>query len=146
MHLPHSVFSVRQLDLFLWLLRVNGVQDATSVKTMKDLDAKLQTLYGIQTFKYKGAFGHLYYVNSLADIISQEMCNPQVRDKLSFYPEDCAAKNVSEARQFSRWLNEVPDDEIGPMARIGGQDYYIFEPTMLCSEQVCIPHRWSCTR
>ncbi|KAJ4464148.1 hypothetical protein C8R41DRAFT_739929, partial [Lentinula lateritia] len=142
MHLPRSVFSVRQLDLFLWLLRVNGVQDATSVKTMKDLDAKLQTLYGIQTFKYKGAFGHLYYVNSLADIISQEICNPQVRDKLSFYPEDCAAKNVSEARQFSRWLNEIPDDEIGPMARIGEQDYYIFEPTMLRSEQVCIPHRW----
>ncbi|KAF9070992.1 hypothetical protein BDP27DRAFT_1419522 [Rhodocollybia butyracea] len=26
MHLPRSVFSVRQLDLFVWLLRVNGVQ------------------------------------------------------------------------------------------------------------------------
>ncbi|KAJ3897384.1 hypothetical protein F5879DRAFT_996133 [Lentinula edodes] len=142
MHLPRSVFSVRQLDLFLWLLKVNGVQDATSVKTMKDLDTKLQTLYGIQTFKYRGAFGHLYYVNSLADIISQEISNPQVREKLSFYPEDRAAKNVSEARQFSRWLHEIPDDEIGPMARIGGQDYYIFEPTMLHSEQLCIPHRW----
>lgn len=71
MHLPRSVFSVRQSELFLWLLRVNGIQDATSVKTMKDLDAKLQGLYGIQTFEYKGAFGHTYYVNSLADIVSQ---------------------------------------------------------------------------
>ncbi|KAJ3845757.1 hypothetical protein EV368DRAFT_70453 [Lentinula lateritia] len=109
MHLPRSVFSVRQLDLFLWLLRVNGIEDATSVKTMKDLDTKLQKLYGIQTYKYKGAFGHLYY----------EMCNPQVRNHLSFYPEDCGAENLSEAWQFARWLHEIPDDELGPMVRLG---------------------------
>ncbi|KAJ4497667.1 hypothetical protein C8R41DRAFT_894578 [Lentinula lateritia] len=120
MHLPRSVFSLRQLDLFLWLLRVNGVEDATSIKSMKDLDMKLQSLYGIQTFKYKGAFGHLYYVNSLADIISQEI-----------------SQNVSEARQFARWLHEVPDEDLGPMARLGppgrSHDYYIFEPAMLRS-------------
>ncbi|KAJ4473242.1 hypothetical protein C8R41DRAFT_968057, partial [Lentinula lateritia] len=145
MHLPRSVFSVRQLDLFLWLLRVNGIEDATSVKTMKDLDTKLQNLYGIQTYKYKGAFGHLYYVNSLADIVSQ-MCNPQVRDHLSFYPEDRGVENLSEARQFARWLHEIPDDELGPMVRLGptGQshDYYIFEPAMLRSGVMCMPHRW----
>ncbi|KAJ3829433.1 hypothetical protein F5880DRAFT_396644 [Lentinula raphanica] len=142
MHLPRSAFSVRQLELFLWLLKVNGVADATSVKTMKDLDTRLQQLYGIQTFKYKGAFGHIYYVNSLADIISQEMCNPNVRPHLSFYPEDCASKNVSEARQFDRWLNEIPDNELGPMARIHGTDYYIFEPTMFRDGSVYMPHRW----
>jgi hypothetical protein len=71
MHLPRSVFSVRQLELFVWLLKINGVQDVTSVKSMKDLDSHLQKLYGIQTFKYKGALGHTYHVNSLADIISQ---------------------------------------------------------------------------
>ncbi|KAF9064966.1 hypothetical protein BDP27DRAFT_1425263 [Rhodocollybia butyracea] len=109
---------------------------------MKDLDSHLQKLYGIQTFKYKGALGHTYYVNSLADIISQEMANPHVREKLSFYPEDCTAKNVSQARQFARWLNEVPDDQLGPMAHIHGEDYYIFEPCMLRSGQVYMPHRW----
>ncbi|KAJ3963692.1 hypothetical protein EV361DRAFT_956725, partial [Lentinula raphanica] len=142
MHLPRSAFSVRQLELFLWLLKVNGVKDATSVKTMKDLDSKLQQLYGIQTFKYKGAFGHIYYVNSLADIISQELCNPHVRPHLSFYPEDCESKNLSEARQFDRWLNEIPDDELGPMARIQGDDYYIFEPAMFRDGSVYMPHRW----
>ncbi|KAJ4482870.1 hypothetical protein C8J55DRAFT_559698 [Lentinula edodes] len=62
MHLPHSTFSVRQLELFLWLLKVNGVEDATSVKTMKELDTKLQKLYGIQTYKYKGAVKIMYTV------------------------------------------------------------------------------------
>ncbi|KAF9069427.1 hypothetical protein BDP27DRAFT_1142638, partial [Rhodocollybia butyracea] len=133
MHLPRSVFSVRQLELFVWLLKINGVEDVTSVKTMKDLDSRLQKLYGIQTYKYKGAFGHTYYVNSLADIISQEMSNPRIREKLLFYPEDRATKNVSEARQFARWLDEIPDDKLGPMARIHGEDYYIFEPCMLRS-------------
>ncbi|KAF9056801.1 hypothetical protein BDP27DRAFT_1433531 [Rhodocollybia butyracea] len=139
MHLPRSVFSVRQLELFVWLMKINGVEDVSSVKTMKELDSRLQKLYGIQTYKYKGAFGHTYYVNSLADIISQEMSNPQVREKLSFYPEDHAAKNVSEARQFARWLDEIPDDELGPMARIRGEDYYIFEPCMLRSGLVYMP-------
>ncbi|KAJ3858427.1 hypothetical protein EV359DRAFT_52231, partial [Lentinula novae-zelandiae] len=146
MHLPRSVFSVRQLDLFLWLLRVNGIEDATSVKTMKELDTKLQNLYGIQTFKYKGAFGHLYYVNSLADIISQEMCNPQVQNHLSFYPEDCGGENLTEARQFARWLHEIPDEELGPMVQLGptgrSNDYYIFEPAMLRSGAMCMPHHW----
>ncbi|KAJ3809763.1 hypothetical protein EV368DRAFT_89490 [Lentinula lateritia] len=142
MHLPRSVFSVRQSELFLWLLRVNGIQDATSVKTMKDLDAKLQGLYGIQTFEYKGAFGHTYYVNSLADIVSQEMCNPRVRPHLEFYPEDCGGRNVSEARQSSRMLNEIPDNELGPMVRLGHYDFYVFEPAKLRSGLVCMPHRW----
>ncbi|KAJ3884626.1 hypothetical protein GG344DRAFT_60313, partial [Lentinula edodes] len=146
MHLPRSVFSMRQLDLFLWLFRVNGIEDATSVKTMKELDTKLQNLYRIQTYKYKGAFGHLYYVNSLADIISQEMSNPQVRNHLSFYPEDCGGENLSEARQFARWLHEIPDEELGPMVRLGpsgrSNDYYVFEPAMLRSGIMCMPHRW----
>ncbi|KAF9064354.1 hypothetical protein BDP27DRAFT_1177512, partial [Rhodocollybia butyracea] len=133
MHLPHSVFSTCQLDLFVWLLRVNGVQDITSVKTIKDLDTKLQKLYGIQSLRYKGAFGHIYYVNSIADIVAQEMSNPQVCPHLSFYPED-APRKLSEARQFSHWVNEIPEDELGPMAQLQNGDYYIFEPAMLCSQ------------
>ncbi|KAJ3844653.1 hypothetical protein F5878DRAFT_706070 [Lentinula raphanica] len=134
-------WSNRTLDLFLWLLKVNGTTDATSVKTMKDLDSKLQSLYGIQTYEYKGAFGHTYYVNSIADIISQEMSNPRVRPHLSFYPED-KPNNLSEANQFAHWCDEIADNELGPMVRIGSDDYYIFEPAMLRSGVVCMPHRW----
>lgn len=71
MHLPRSVFSQKQLDLFLWLLRVNGVSDVPSVKTMKSLNEALQKMCGIDTLCYDGALGHRYYVNSLAQIIAQ---------------------------------------------------------------------------
>ncbi|KAE9396390.1 hypothetical protein BT96DRAFT_824723, partial [Gymnopus androsaceus JB14] len=141
MHLPRSVFSQKQLDLFLWLLRVNGVSDVPSVKTMKSLNEALQKMCGIDTLCYDGALGHRYYVNSLAQIIAQEMANPEVRPKLHFYPED-SGEHLSEARQAERWLHEAPDDLLTPMARIRDQDYYIYEPAMLSDGICCIPVRW----
>jgi hypothetical protein len=71
MHLPRSVFSQRQLDLFLWLLKVNNVDDVPSVKSMQTINLALQKICGIETIAYNGALGHKYYVNSLAQIIAQ---------------------------------------------------------------------------
>ncbi|KAK1221922.1 hypothetical protein PQX77_015250 [Marasmius sp. AFHP31] len=145
MHLPRSVFSTRQMDLFLWLLRINGVRDVPSTKTMKELNSNLQKLFGIQTYKYKGAFGHIYFVNSFADIIAQEMSNPNVRPNLSFYPEKSEAY-LGESRQAERWLKEMDDDELTPMVRLGrgdsAQDFYIFEPALLRDGRLWMPHRW----
>ncbi|KAJ7133509.1 hypothetical protein C8R44DRAFT_829315 [Mycena epipterygia] len=118
MHLPRSVFSHRQLDLFLWLLKVNNVDDVPSVKSMQTLNLALQKICGIESIAYDGALGHKYYVNSLAQIIAQEMANPKVRPHLHFYPEDSGPK-LSEARQGQRWLKELPDDRTTPMVRIG---------------------------
>lgn len=71
MHLPRSVFSQRQLDLFLWLLKVNDVDDVPSVKSMQTLNAMLQRMCGVDSIKYKGELGHTYFVNSLSQIIAQ---------------------------------------------------------------------------
>ncbi|KAJ7688026.1 hypothetical protein B0H17DRAFT_938745 [Mycena rosella] len=141
MHLPRSVFSQRQLDLFIWLLKVNNVDDVPSVKSMQELNARLQKLCGIQSMSYDGALGHKYYVNSLAQIIAQEMSNPKVRPHLEFYPEDSGSL-LEEARQGKRWLEEIPSDQITPMARIGTQDYFIHEPAMLTDGTFRMPFRW----
>lgn len=71
MHLPRSVFSQRQLDLFLWLLKVNGVDDVPSVRSMQTLNATLQSMAGVDSIKHKGSLGHTYYMNSLSEIIAQ---------------------------------------------------------------------------
>jgi hypothetical protein len=76
MHLPRSVFSRRQLDLFLWLLKVNDVDDVPSVKSMQALNIMLQKMCGVDSIKYKGALGHTYYVNSLAQIVAQVCLMP----------------------------------------------------------------------
>ncbi|KAJ7603168.1 hypothetical protein DFH06DRAFT_941468, partial [Mycena polygramma] len=143
MHLPRSVFSHKQLDLFLWLLKVNNVDDVPSIKQMQKINLALQKVCGIDTIPYDGALGHKYFVNSLAQIIAQEMANPRVRPHLHFFPEDSGPK-LSEARQGQRWLKELPDEQTTPMVRISGNDYYIYEPAMLDSEalEFCIPTRW----
>ncbi|KAJ7124727.1 hypothetical protein C8R43DRAFT_898835 [Mycena crocata] len=141
MHLPRSVFSHRQLDLFLWLLKVNNVDDVPSVKQMQKINLALQKVCGIDSIPYNGALGHKYFVNSLAQIIAQEMANPRVRPHLSFYPEDSGSR-LSEARQGDRWLKEIPDEQTTPMLRILGHDYYIYEPAMLDDSECCIPTRW----
>jgi hypothetical protein len=85
MHLPRSVFSQRQLDLFLWLLTVNDVDEVPSVKSMQTLNAMLQKMCGVDSIKYKGALGHTYYVNSLSQIIVQ-VCMSLVSAVLSNEP------------------------------------------------------------
>ncbi|KAF9554000.1 hypothetical protein CPC08DRAFT_697168 [Agrocybe pediades] len=142
MHLPRSVFSRKQLDLFLWLLRVNKVDDVPTVKYMTGLHKALQTTCGgVDTKEYNGRLGNWYHVNNLHQILAQEMCNPKVRTHLHFYPQD-AGEHLSEARHGARWLSELKPEETTPMIRLSGTDYYIFEPTMLRSGAVCMPFRW----
>ncbi|SJL16514.1 uncharacterized protein ARMOST_20040 [Armillaria ostoyae] len=142
MHLSRSAFSQHQLDLFLWLLEANQVDNLPSVSSTKKLNDALQKLCGVDSIRYEGALGHRYYVNSLSQIIAQEMSNPQIRPLLEFYPED-SSKHLSEACQAARWLNEAPDDQLTPMLRLqDGEDYYIHEPMMLRDGVVCMPYRW----
>ncbi|KAJ7861865.1 hypothetical protein B0H13DRAFT_1454030, partial [Mycena leptocephala] len=117
------------------------VDDVPSVKSMQELNLMLQKLCGIESIAYNGALGHKYYVNSLAQIISQEMSNPQVCPYLHFYPEDSGSL-LEEARQGKRWLEEIPSTQTTPMARIGPEDYFIHEPAMLADGQFCMPFRW----
>ncbi|KAI0355311.1 hypothetical protein OH77DRAFT_1424796, partial [Trametes cingulata] len=142
MHLPRSVFSQRQLDLFLWLLKINDVEDVPSVRSMLRLNAALQRACGIDTIAYKGVLGHNYHVNALDQIISQEMSNPRVRPHLHFYPEETDGEHLSEARQGARWVHELPDQVLTPMLRFDGEDFYIHEPVLLRNEEVCMPVRW----
>lgn len=55
----------------LWLLKVNGVPQVPSAKTIHAHNATLHNMCGIRTLQYRGAFGTPFFVNSLADIISQ---------------------------------------------------------------------------
>jgi hypothetical protein len=71
MHLPRSVFSRSQLDLFLWILRVNKVESVPSTKAMNRLNQMMQGLCGIDTIAYDGRLGHRYHVNNLGQILAQ---------------------------------------------------------------------------
>ena len=72
MHLPRAAFSHCQLDVLFWLLRTNNIAlNVLSVKSIKNLETKLQSMHGIHILLYNSAFSNKFYVNSIADIISQ---------------------------------------------------------------------------
>ncbi|KAG2053504.1 hypothetical protein BDR06DRAFT_982798 [Suillus hirtellus] len=141
MHLPCSVFSERQIDILLWLLQVNNVVDVPLVKSVKLIKDAIQQLCGIRSIPYEGALGHRYYVNSLPDIIRQEMMNPHVWTLLHFYPEDTGVE-LNKAQQATCWLEELDLELLTPVVRLHNQDFFVFEPALLLSGQACIPFRW----
>lgn len=69
------------------------------------------------------------------------MANPQVRPHLRFYPED-SGKTVNEYYQAAHWWTEVSPSQSTPMAVMGGQHYYIYEPCLLRDGRACVPVRW----
>ncbi|KAF7344648.1 hypothetical protein MVEN_01625000 [Mycena venus] len=129
-HVPRCSFSKKQNAAIHWAMLALGLNDLPSDRVMDDIDKVLQPLCGIQTIRYAGKLGHVYYVNDLAAIIAQEMANPSVRKNLHFLPED-TTPSLSEAWQASRWLDELDSDLTTPMIRKHGQDFFIHEPTML---------------
>ncbi|KAK7438400.1 hypothetical protein VKT23_018013 [Stygiomarasmius scandens] len=140
-HLPRSTFSDIQLETISWALRVNGVNHVPSLDSQKHARRMLDAICGISTIRYSGALGHIYYVNSLAEIISREMSNPRVREKLSFYPQNAQGK-VDSAKNALRWLQELDPELTTPMIRVQNQDFYLFEPCRLTDGRYCIPYRW----
>ncbi|KAF9542830.1 hypothetical protein CPC08DRAFT_770349 [Agrocybe pediades] len=137
LHLPRSVFSRKLLDLLLWLLRVNKVDDVPSVSRMTTLSKVLHRGVGVQTREYNWKIGSKYYVKRCGSNLSAGA----VLKSLSFYPEDDGQNNLREARQFSRWHEFIPE-ETTPMIRLGTDDYCIFEPTLLRDGRFCVPFRW----
>ncbi|KAJ7176536.1 hypothetical protein C8R46DRAFT_1213111 [Mycena filopes] len=140
-HVPRCSFSKKQNTAIHWAMLALGLRDLPSDRVMDDIDKVLQPLCGIQSIRYSGKLGHVYYTNDLAAIIAQEMANPAVRDKLRFLPED-SGPSLSQAWQASRWLHELDSDLTTPMIRLNTQDYFIHEPALLSDGSVCMPTRW----
>ncbi|KZS88916.1 hypothetical protein SISNIDRAFT_417595, partial [Sistotremastrum niveocremeum HHB9708] len=135
------VMSDGDTDLMAYLLRVNRVADVPSARAVKSIKERLRKLCCVNTKEFKGSLGHLYYVNSLADIIRQEFANPLVRPKLHFYPEETLG-GLRECWQGKKWLKEMAPELLTPMIRIRADDYYVCEPTMLTGPRYCVPLRW----
>ncbi|KZS87843.1 hypothetical protein SISNIDRAFT_386046, partial [Sistotremastrum niveocremeum HHB9708] len=139
--LPRTVTSDDDAEGLVWLLKSNGVKDVPSVQQIKESKKRLRDLCGVRTIHYKGDLGHPYYVNSIADLIRLEMSNPLVRPFLHFFPEE-TRKQVSEAWHGQKWRKDMQPDLLTPMIRVRGQDYFIFEPTLLTGNRYCMPIKW----
>ena len=75
----------------------------------------------------------------------QELANPQVRPHLKFYPQD-GKGYMKDVRHGKKWLVDMDPELLTPMARLGTDDYYIFEPALLMDGSVVMPTRWFSAR
>ncbi|KAI0258001.1 hypothetical protein BC834DRAFT_964009 [Gloeopeniophorella convolvens] len=141
MHLSRSAFSGKQLNILHWLLSSNGVPMTRSVKAMHAFNRSLHSTCGIRTIQFDGALGNKFFMNSLADIIAQEMANPRVRPHLHFYPED-AGTVVNEYWHAKHWREDADPTILTPLAVIGSQHFYMLEPCLLKSGIAVMPTRW----
>jgi len=62
------------MDIIRWGMEMFGVNNLPSSAVMKEIDEMLQLSCGIDTIRYKGPFGHTYYINHLGSIIAQVYC------------------------------------------------------------------------
>lgn len=70
-HVPRSVFSDKENAIIHWALLSLGVKNVPSEHQMKDVNAFVQKLCGVQSIRHKGSLGHVYYTNDLAAILAQ---------------------------------------------------------------------------
>lgn len=70
-HLPRCAFSVKQNAAIHWAMLALGVPDLPSDYDIDRTSKALQQLLGVQSIRYQGAMGHVYYVNDLAQLIAQ---------------------------------------------------------------------------
>lgn len=69
--MPRDMLSENQLELILWSERARGYKDVPSLKTLKAQDQLLHQHCGVDSIRYKGPLGNIYYVNSIPDLIAQ---------------------------------------------------------------------------
>ncbi|KAI0825276.1 hypothetical protein BC628DRAFT_262703 [Trametes gibbosa] len=141
-HLPRSLFSDSQMEVILWSMDMLGIDHRPSLAVLKSVDQMLQAYCGIDSIRYEGPLGHVYYTNDLAAILAQEMSNPRVRTHLRLYPEECVDSPIKEGWQAHRWRKELKPGVSTPMVRTAGQDFYAYEPAKLADGRVISPFRW----
>ncbi|KAF8260388.1 hypothetical protein EI94DRAFT_1773711 [Lactarius quietus] len=140
-NIPRSAFSTQQIQMMFWFLKFNGVSWIPSAKTLRNQNTALHSMCGIHTLEYDGAFGHKFFINSLADIICQEMANPRVHNYLRFYPED-AGKTVSEYWHARHWHEVADPSLVTLMVVINDTQFFIYELAILTNSSVVMPYRW----
>ena len=69
------------------------------------------------------------------------MANPFVHPHLHFFPED-NGNTLANAYEAQRWLTEMNGELLTPVITQRSQKFYVFEPTILDDQTICIPARW----
>ncbi|KAK4703095.1 hypothetical protein P7C70_g3128, partial [Phenoliferia sp. Uapishka_3] len=105
-----------------------GVKDLPSREELEATRARLQEVVGARQLKHIGHLGNVAYVNDIRRIVKQELCNPLVREKLRFLPED-TGKMLTEMWAAEKWSKELAPELLTQAVVVGGKEFYVNEVT-----------------
>ncbi|KAL6300368.1 hypothetical protein BKA93DRAFT_881863, partial [Sparassis latifolia] len=98
---------------------------------------------GIPTHKYMSPLGHIFYMNDIGGLISQDFANPLTRTHMHLYPEEPGHDTpISEVWHADRWHKELPHNHLTPMYVAGTKHFFIDEFARDHAGALFIPRRW----
>jgi hypothetical protein len=70
-NVPRCTFSRKQIEAITYTMELLGIHNLPTTAVMRTVEKRISDVCGVQSIRYKGAHGHLYYLNDLAAIIAQ---------------------------------------------------------------------------
>ncbi|KAJ3783463.1 hypothetical protein GGU10DRAFT_389082 [Lentinula aff. detonsa] len=121
-------------------MRNSNPKEVPSYKALREEQAKLRDLCGIQSIQYKSQQGDIYYLNDIANIMKKNFENPEIAPHIMYYPEDTDGAPRSEFTQFAR-LREKPE-QLTPSFQKDNKHFYVNELASLSNGCLVIPLIW----
>ncbi|KAF8599210.1 hypothetical protein BDV93DRAFT_498019 [Ceratobasidium sp. AG-I] len=134
----HIRFSRAQQEAILDWAREMGDTEIPTLNSLESCRDEMKEVSGAGPRMYKTTSGHIYYVNSIDDMIKQDFSNPHLRKHLRFYPSDGRGSCTEfwDAQKLSQGENLA---QLTPMASNNGISYFVDEVCRLEDGSLFIP-------
>ncbi|KAG8762734.1 hypothetical protein FRC12_008883 [Ceratobasidium sp. 428] len=129
-HAPAIQFSEAQQSAILDWAAEMGAEKVPSMYDLEQCGQKIKNLMGDPSRVFKTDSGHIFYVNKLETMLTQDFANPSVRQHLEFYPNECDG-HVSEIWHGEKMTLGENREQLTPMASYGGRSFFVNEISLL---------------
>ncbi|KAF8675524.1 hypothetical protein RHS04_06690, partial [Rhizoctonia solani] len=106
--LPCMTFSCRHIKGVLDFACESGAANVPSYYALRKTQQRLKSIMGNPTAQHCAPSGTVYYVNNIAESIQQDMSNPYVWPKMSFYPH-MDGKQMTQAWNGHKMVHSLDD-------------------------------------
>ncbi|KAH9808247.1 hypothetical protein DFH28DRAFT_1196797 [Melampsora americana] len=134
-----NLMSTAEYDRLRRILKMVINFHLPEIRHVKDLRRELKDRLGLRVLEKTSPLGNPCFTLSVADIISQELSNPEVASHIEFLPESDKGVTVDRYSQSKKWREDLPPSLRVPMVDVEGEHFYIYEPAQLENSRVVVP-------
>ncbi|GJJ10219.1 hypothetical protein Clacol_004445 [Clathrus columnatus] len=140
---PRLHFSELEKKMVLCWGKDIGAPDIPTLSGLEKIQNSLNEATGNPTTEKQTHQGNIFYISEISSAIAKDLANPLVHPHLTFYPQRNEDGKFSQVWHGSKWLSELPDDLLTPMAiHPNGEHFYTEELCECVDGSLFIPQRW----